>query len=57
MKQKGQLFDFAMFKRGVQVAAKIVNEWILAVVVGGDKDNMEVEDIEDDEDHPGTKKF
>ncbi|KAL2916525.1 hypothetical protein HK105_203958 [Polyrhizophydium stewartii] len=47
----------ATFQPGDQVVAK-VEEWILANVVGyaPDKGKFEVEDAEDDEERPGTKK-
>jgi DNA primase catalytic subunit len=54
-KQKFEL-DILSLQRGAQVAAKIGKEWILAVVVGPDNGRIEVEDVEDDDDHPGTKK-
>jgi hypothetical protein len=44
------------FLIGQDVAAKTGDEWIRAVVVGTDKVRMEVEDIEEDEENPGTKK-
>jgi hypothetical protein len=57
-KQKTGEWVCADFLPGLDVAAKIGNEWIRAVVIGIDKDNvrMEVEDAEEDEEHPGTKK-
>ena len=45
------------FLVGDQVAAKVGNEWILAVITVTDKFNMvEIEDIEEDDENPGIKK-
>ena len=45
------------FLVGDQVAAKVGNEWILAVITVTDKFNMvEIEDIEEDDENPGLKK-
>ena len=36
------------FDKGDQVAAKILNDWILANVIGTIDDGYEIEDVEDD---------
>jgi SGF29 tudor-like domain len=45
-------------EKGDQVAAKFTQEWILAYVVSylSDKNKYEIEDAEEEEDHPGTKR-
>ncbi len=45
------------FQIGQGVAAKTGNEWIRAMVIGTDRVQMEVEDIEEDEENPGMKKY
>jgi hypothetical protein len=59
-KQKTGDWECSDFLPGQDVAAKIGNEWIRAVMIGIDKDHalrLEVEDAEEDEEHPGTKKY
>jgi hypothetical protein len=55
-KLKTGKWECSDFLIGQDVAAKTGDEWIRAVVVGTDKVRMEVEDIEEDDENPGTKK-
>jgi hypothetical protein len=56
-KFKTENLDCSDFQIGQGVAAKTGNEWIRAMVIGTDRVRMEVEDIEEDEENPGMKKY